>query len=149
MKKSIYFILLICSSQINNVFGQDWTTDSLRFGRKEFKLELPADHIRNFDRYTEGSWVFYNFPDTSVFTIFYGFNATVTHPDGYDTLWVDGQISYGHTEMKDKFWKTYKDSESLSWGYNRVSKQNLEVFDRIFKSMVVDDISKRLVTGID
>lgn len=124
--------------------AQKWTADTVRFGSYQFILELPEDFIKDVDTYTEGVFVNYGFPDTAFFSIFHGYNATVSlyKQEEFDTLKIESNIYSGVIKHTGKYWKAKRISNELIWSYNHVNKDRLYLFDRIFESFRADTIAK-------
>ncbi len=116
--------------------GQSWITDTIIFGNKIFVTELPDNFKRHIDNYTEGVFINYLFPDTSVFSIFYGYNSKIKlyRQTEFDTLSVKSNIYEGTIGQNGKHWKAYKHSDELIFWYNLVNKKELNIFERILKS---------------
>lgn len=134
INRSIRLIVLCLLSYTVN--GQSWTTDTIEFGDKIFLTELPDNFKRQIDNYTEGVFINYLFPDTSTFSIFYGYNGTISlyRQLEFDTLSVKTNIYEGTIGKTGKYWKAYKHSDELIFWYNLVNREELNVFQRIFMS---------------
>ncbi len=137
MRQRILTLELLLFLAAFSANGQNWTTDTLNWGNKLLTIKLPDDFKLITDNYTEGVILHYIFADTSIVTIFHGYNAILTpyrHAE-FDTLSVNSNISSGTIGRTEKLWKVVKKSASFMYWYNLVNPEQEENFERILNSI--------------
>ncbi|MEQ8470977.1 MAG: hypothetical protein RIC35_07325 [Marinoscillum sp.] len=104
---------------------------------KSRRLELPNNFKRTSDNYTEGIILSYVFPDSSLVTIFYGWNATLTpyRQEEFDTLSVNSNVFSGTIGSSGKLWKAVKISDNFMYWYNMVNAYQQATFERTLNSV--------------